>query len=207
MFKGRVDAARELVTKLKKFERSSDTCIVGLLRGGIVTARVLSEFLMLPMQPLIVKKIGAPKDQEFAIGAIIDKQNIYRNLSLYKELNITKQDEKILIEDKMVEIKLLRKELKIEKFKTFKNIIIADDGIATGATALAACKFLKNKKIKRIFLATPVISSDTLRNIKDYFDSVYFLEKPKDFYAVSKFYQNFPQVTNEEVVAILKSRN
>lgn len=205
MFKGRVDAARELVAKLKKFERSSDTCIVGLLRGGIVTAKVLSQFLMLPIQPLIVKKIGAPTNQELAIGAMVDSKNIYKNLDFYKSLKITKKIEDQLIKEKMQEIINLKKDLKIGSFKYFDNIILADDGVATGATALAACRFLKNRKVKRIFLATPIISSDTLRSIKGYFDNVFFLKRPKDFYAVSEFYQNFPQVTNEEVFSILHS--
>ncbi|OGH10702.1 MAG: hypothetical protein A3B38_04440 [Candidatus Levybacteria bacterium RIFCSPLOWO2_01_FULL_36_13] len=202
MFKGRVDAAQKLLPKLKKFE-NTNTCVVGLLRGGIITAKVLSEFLLLPLQPLIVKKIGAPTNPEFAIGAMVDEKNIYKNVDIYNLLNISKKTEQKLIKEKMQEINILKKQLKIKRFKTYQNIIIADDGVATGATVIAAWKFLKRRKVKNIFLATPVISSDTLRNIKVYFDTVYFLKKPKDFYAVSEFYQNFQQVTNEEVSSIL----
>lgn len=203
MFKGRVDAARMLLSRLKKFEGNSDTCIVGLLRGGIITAKVLSEFLLLPLQGLIVKKIGAPLNPELAIGAMVDEENIFWNSSLLENLDISEEQSIFLAANKMREIKYLKKQLKLPPFKTFKNVILADDGVATGATAIAAQKFVKSKKARSIYLATPVISSDTESSINKYFDGVYFLEKPADFYAVSQVYQNFSQVTNQEVFSIL----
>jgi putative phosphoribosyl transferase len=203
MFKGRVDAARMLLSTLKKFEGNSNTCIVGLLRGGIVTAKVLSEFLLLPLQGLIVKKIGAPHNSELAIGAMVDEKNIFWNDDLLENLGVKEEEKKILAENKMQEIKFLKKQLKIPSFKAFKNVILVDDGVATGATVMAAQKFVKNKKVHKVYLATPVISFDTERNISKYFDGVYSLEKPLDFYAVSQVYQNFPQVTSEEVSSIL----
>lgn len=203
MFKGRVDAARLLLSRLKKFEGDSNTCIVGLLRGGIITAKVLSEFLLLPLQGLIVKKIGAPHNPELAIGAMVDEKNIFWNDSLLENLRIGEEQKRYLAASKMQEIKYLKKQLKLPPFKTYKNIILADDGVATGATVMAAQDFIKNKKVKNIYLATPVISFDTERDINKYFDGVYFLEKPVDFYAVSQVYRNFSQVTNQEVFSIL----
>ena len=105
----------------------------------------------------------------------------------------------------MAEIKILEKQLQIPEFKYFKNVILADDGVATGATVIASQEFLRKSKVNKIYLATPIIASDTLRDIKRYFDGLFYLEKPKDFYAVSEFYQNFPQVTNSEVSSILHS--
>ncbi|OGH02826.1 MAG: hypothetical protein A2798_00105 [Candidatus Levybacteria bacterium RIFCSPHIGHO2_01_FULL_37_17] len=205
MFAGRVDAAQKLLSKLKQFEQSTDTCVLGLLRGGIVTAKVISEFLLLPIQPLIVKKIGAPGNSELAIGAMVGRKNVYWNSDLVKKLRISKKQKNYLVDSKMAEIKILEKQLQIPEFKYFKNVILADDGVATGATVIASQEFLRKSKVNKIYLATPIIASDTLRDIKRYFDGLFYLEKPKDFYAVSEFYQNFPQVTNSEVSSILHS--
>ena len=205
MFAGRVDAAQKLLSKLKQFEQSTDTCVLGLLRGGIVTAKVISEFLLLPIQPLIVKKIGAPGNSELAIGAMVGRKNVYWNSDLVKKLRISKKQKNYLVDSKMAEIKILEKQLQIPEFKYFKNVILADDGVATGATVIASQEFLRKSKVNKIYLATPIIASDTLRDIKRYFDGLFYLEKPKDFYAVSEFYKNFPQVTNSEVSSILHS--
>lgn len=205
MFTGRIDAAQKLFPKLKKFEARIDTCVVGLLRGGIITAKVLSELLMLPLVPLIVKKIGAPGNSELAIGAMVDKNYIFKNQDVLERLKITEEEMQKLIEEKSQEIRNLKRDLKIKSYKNYQNVILADDGVATGATVLAANKYFKGKGIKKVFLATPVIASDTLSYIKKYFDAVFYLKKPKDFSAVSDFYQNFPQVTNEEVSSILNS--
>lgn len=207
MFSDRVDAAKKLCPKLKKFKSNGNTAVVGLLRGGIVTAKVISDTLLLPLRPLIVKKIGAPLNSELALGAIVSDRDVFWNRDIYEKSNVTKEMELSLIDEKMREIKNLKKELKIGKdSKVYDNVIVVDDGVATGATVMAALKYLKRNRAKKIILATPVIAFDTLSYLRHYFDDIVFLEKPKDFYAVSEFYANFPQVTNNEVKDILNTQ-
>jgi len=206
MFEDRVDAARKLCVKLKKCKGSKNTIVVGLTRGGVVVAKVISDSLRLKLKALVVKKIGAPGNSELAIGALVSAKDVYWNEDFVKELKVTDWEKEYLVAQKEREIRQLEKELKI-KTKPFeyknKNVIIVDDGVATGATVVAAAKYLKRNKAEKIILATPVISSDILRDISKYFDTVIFLKSVADFYAVGEFYRSFEQVSNEEVARIL----
>lgn len=206
MFEDRVDAANKLCPKLKKFSDRKDTIVVGLTRGGIVTAKVIADFLNLKLKALVIKKIPASDDEELAIGAMISSKDIYWNKKLLKNLNIKIGDKLELIAKKEKEIKQQEKELKIKRrkdeFKN-KNVILVDDGVATGASVIAAALYLKKNKAKKIILATPVIAFDTLLKIKKYFDLQFYLIKAKRFYAVGEFYNNFEQISNEKVARIL----
>ena len=84
-----------------------------------------------------------------------------------------------------------------------KTVVIVDDGIATGATVLAAQKYLAKEKTKKIILAIPVVSSDTFITLKEYFDDIVVLRVEDSFSAVGQFYENFPQVQDEEVEKLL----
>lgn len=206
MFEDREDAGLRLCPKLKKFLNKKDCVVVGLTRGGIVTAKKVSSLLNLPLKALVVKKIGAPQNPELAIGAIVSLKDIYWDLDLLKRFNISNKEKKILITQKLKEVKTLEKVLKIknqEKELKNKTVILVDDGVATGASVIAAAKYLKRVKVKNIILATPVIAADTLVNIKKYFDTIVYLEKRTDFYAVGQFYYNFEEISDEKVAIIL----
>lgn len=206
MFEDREDAGRKLCPKLKKFLNKKDFIVVGLTRGGVVTAEKISSLLNLPLKALVVKKIGAPQNPELAIGATTSLQDTYWDLRLLKSFNLSQKEKEKLALQKLREVKALHKFLKIKyKKKDFKNktIILVDDGVATGASVIAATKYLKRVKVKALVLATPVIASDTLVNIKQYFDDIVYLEKRKDSYAVGQFYYNFEEISDEKVANIL----
>jgi putative phosphoribosyl transferase len=206
MFEDRADAAKKLCVKLKKCKDSKNTIVIGLTRGGVIVAKIISNSLRLKLKALVVKKIGAPGNSELAIGALASAKDVYWNEDFVKELKVTDWEKEYLVSQKEKEVEQLEKELKI-KTKPFeykdKNVIIVDDGVATGATVLAAAKYLKRNKAKKITLATPVISSDILRDINKYFDRVIFLKSVANFYAVGEFYRSFEQISNEEVAKIL----
>lgn len=206
MFEDRVDAARKLCPKLKKYENNIDV-VVGLTRGGVVIAKVISDVLKLKLTTVVVKKIGAPGNSEFAVGAMVSTKDVYWNEEIVKELKITDWEKEYLLSQKEKEVKSLEKKLKI-KTKPFeykdKNAIIVDDGVATGATVIAAAIYLKSNKAKELILATPVISSDIILNIKKYFDIVIYLRSATNFYAIGEFYKHFEQVSDEEVAKILR---
>lgn len=206
MFKDRVDAAQKLCQKLSGFLNKKNTLVVGLTRGGIVTASVVSKFLSLKLRALVVKKIGVPGNQELAIGAVVSARDIYWNEDLVKRLIISSSFKRYLQSQKVKEINLLKKEIGIKtKRNEFekKDIILVDDGIATGMSVMAALKYLKRNGAKKVILAAPVIAADTFVYIKKYFDRVIYLKKAKDFYAISQVYENFPQVESKDVSKLL----
>lgn len=206
MFEDREDAGLRLCPKLKKFLNKKDCVIVGLTRGGVVTAKAISSFFGLPLRALVVKKIGAPQNPELAIGATVSLKDVYWDLDLLKRFNISNKEKRILITQKLKEVKTLKKVLKIKRAEfelKNKTVILVDDGVATGASVIAAAKYLKRVKVKNIILATPVIAADTLVNIKKYFDIVVYLHKRTDFYAVGQFYYNFEEISDQEVASIL----
>ena len=210
MFEDREEAGLRLCPKLKVYSSKKGVFLVGLTRGGVVTAKVISNLTGLKLKALVVKKIGAPGNEELALGAIASSKDIYWNKRLLKELKLSKKEKDYLVLQKKKEINLSEKEFGIKLSKhefSGKTVILVDDGVATGASVMAACMFLKRNKAKKIILATPVIASDTLSNINSYFDGVIYLEKRINFYAVGEFYRNFPQVENVEVRQILTSSN
>lgn len=210
MFQSREEAALKLVKKLKgKIKEKEPVVVVSLTRGGVVIGKFASALLNLPLDILVLKKIGDPLNRELAIGIIGPKnvaiwnEDILRFLNLSRKQDIVKKIAHQMKKEQRQQEKLFRKVKKPISLKN-KRVILVDDGIATGATVLCAQKYLKKEKVKEIILAAPVISADTLRNIKKYFDTVVCLKKPIRFSAVSQFYRNFPQIANEEVVNLLK---
>ncbi len=206
MFEDRADAAFKLCPKLRQLSGRNDVIVVGLMRGGIVTASVLAKVLKLKLTALIVKKIPDPQNPELAIGAMISLKDIYLNESLIQELKVPDIKVNQLILKKWEEIQLALKTLNIKYNYHYrdKTILVVDDGVATGASAIAAADFFKKRKAAHIILITPVISTDTYKVVKKYFDRIIFLLKEENFYAVGQFYRNFSQVTNEEAVKLLK---
>lgn len=205
MFEDREQAGDLLAQKLKKLA-GRDFVIVPLLRGGIILGKRIADYFNLPLKPLAIKKIGAPLNPELAIGAVAFDKTYYFDRDLVKDLNIAKTYQKEALENKYQEAKLLQK--KVEgKTKEIswreKNVIVVDDGIATGATAICAALYFRKQRIKKIILAAPVISKDRINYIKKYFDQVISLRIVDNLASISEFYRYFPQVTDEEVLSYL----
>lgn len=204
MFKDREEAGLLLAEKIKK-SKEKNMIVIALTRGGVVVGKAISEALKLPFDILVVKKIGTPLNPELAIGAVAPKNTVYWNEDLIKRLGFTKEEKEKLKIMKEKERKAQEKILKWNMPVDIKSkvVILVDDGIATGATTLAANKYLKKEGASKLFLAIPVISIDTLRDIRRYFDMIIKLKSERDFMAVGEFYEYFPQVTNEEVVQLI----
>ena len=203
MFRDREDAGNKLALKLRKTISSRDFVVVALLRGGIVLGKKVSEYFKIPLMPLSVKKIGAPFNPELAIGAVTFDGTSYFDKDIIEHLNADEEYIKSLQEIKRKEAgalqKLFRKKISLKN----KKVVIVDDGIATGTTAICASIYAKKEKAEEIILATPLISKDSLKNIKKYFDDIVSLETAEDLTSVSQFYENFPQVTDDEVINFL----
>ena len=213
MFKNRQEAGEKLALKLKKIINDKDFVVVALLRGGIVLGKIISDYFKIPLLPLSVKKIGAPLNPELAIGAVTFDKTHYFDNDLIRHLMVDEDYIKSSLENKSKEAQTLQNKfptsLKLrgasKNLVKDKRVIIVDDGIATGATAICAAIYAKKEKTKEIILATPVISKDTLKNIKIYFDRVISLRIVDNLTSVSQFYESFPQIEDSEVIKILSN--
>ncbi len=205
MFEDREQAGYQLAQKLESFSKIQNILVLGLARGGVAVAKIISTFLNAPLEALVVKKIGAPDNPELAVGGVAPKKTVFWNEELIQSLGINNEEKNRLKKLKEIEREEQEKVLRGGKPLEIlgKTVILVDDGVATGASVVAAALFLKKEKAKKIVLATPVIAKDTLRYIKRYFDSMIYLKSADEFQAVGQFYRSFPQIEDEEVKNIL----
>ena len=214
MFQNREDAGELLSKKLTDYKKRRDAIVMAVPRGGVVVSRVVADKLSLFLYPLVIKKLGHPNNPELAIGALAPGNTKYVDWDLALRSGI-EQD----YLDKEIEIKRKKIEERIEKYQISKiksqiqgknTFILIDDGIATGATTLAAIKYIKSIKpptthYKPItILAVPVVAKETYNILHSQVDKIIALEIPESFGAVGQFYKEFPQVSDEEVIKLLK---
>ena len=208
MFLDREEAGVRLALKLSKEKFPRDSIIVSIPRGGVIVGKTISEILGMALQVLLVKKVGAPQNPELAIGATGSNGVVYWDEKLIKYLSISDKEKDAIFSETVRGIKAREKRLGVESLKQIdlkrKTLIVVDDGVATGATAITAFKILEKLGSKKIVMATPVISRRTKKELQKYFDRVIAVETPRDFQAVGQFYRDFPQVEDEEVKALLR---
>ncbi len=205
-FEDRKQAAEKLSEALKKYKGDKDAIILAIPRGALEIGEVLRDKLKLPLDIVVTKKIGAPGNEEFAIG-VVDPDGKYScNEDTLAGYGIPLS----YVEDEAERLKHVIKR-RYEDYRgsatppdfSGKICIIVDDGIATGHTVEAAVKYLKRQKAKKIVLAVPVSAVDSAARLEKEVDEFICLERPSDFYAVGQFYNIFPQVSDEEAKEIL----
>lgn len=207
LFADRKDAGRKLAAALANFQ-GQDCLVLALPRGGVPVAAEVALALHAPLDILLVRKIGAPHQPEFAIGAVIDGGDpvIVRNPELIRLSGTTEKQFEMICSQQLNEIER-RRNLYLRGYRpmspTDRVAIIIDDGIATGATMRAALQATRMRHPKELVLATPVAAPDTLESLRGEVDEVVCLESPENFGAVGRFYADFEQTTDEEVVATL----
>jgi len=206
VFENRQSAGVLLARLLLHYKRRKDVLVLGIPRGGVVTAKAVAEILNLPLDIVVARKIGAPGQEELAIGAVSHEGVLFLDKEFIKRLKVSKDYIRKQIDLKKKEVE--ERIIKFRKSDDFTNlrgktVILIDDGIATGSTIKSCIIFLRKKKVKKIILATPVIPEDTCRDLLSLVDEFYFLEMPQVFHAVGQFYREFPQVSDEEVIELL----
>lgn len=208
-FLDRQDAGRKLAAALKEYISASDAVVIALPRGGVVVGYEIASSLSLPLDIVCPRKIAAPFNPEFAIGAITETGEGVLSENLILELNISKDyiDREIEKEKKEAKRRLDRyREGKPQRNLEGKKVILVDDGLATGSTMLAAVKTLKAERVKKIILAIPVAPADTLLKFEKQVDQIICLSIPSSFYAIGQFYDFFDQISDEEVIQLLKKQ-
>lgn len=206
MFYDRVEAGQKLVKELLQYQDRQSVIVLGMPRGGVITAAQIAQKLNCPLDIIVARKIGAPGNPEYAIGAVAQKGDPILNEELIGTGNITPDYLDQTISIQRAEIK--RRLAQYRKGKPHlnllgKSVILVDDGIATGMSILAAINQIKTMGAKKIVLAVPVIPFENIGKIKKEIDELIYLEAPRIFFAVGQFYNHFEEVTDEEVKKLL----
>lgn len=207
MFIDRDDAARQLALALGKY-KGTNPLVLGIPRGAVPMAKLISEKLDGEVDVVLVRKIGAPGHAEYAIGAIDESGWSYMNpdAAWVQASHEYLENEKRAQLDKMRERRRRYTEQRAAIDPAGRTVIVVDDGLATGSTMIAALHALREKKPARLVCAVPVSPAETLDRIRPLADEVICLHTPAMFYAVGQFYRRFDQVEDDEVVAALSGK-
>lgn len=207
LFEDRAEAGAHLSARLADFEDKKDTVVLGLPRGGVVVAATVAKALNLPLEVLIARKIGAPGDPEFAIGAVGEGGEVVLAPDAARraaEGDIARAVERELREAKR-RVRRFRGRRKLDL--RGKTVILVDDGVATGHTMAAAIRHARALAAREVVVAAPVIAAREMERLASEADRVVCVEAPDRFGAVGGFYAEFPQIEDEEVADLLRGKN
>ncbi len=207
IFKNRQDAGQKLLKKLSEYIGDQSVIVLGLPRGGVVTANEIAKGLNAPLDILAPRKLGAPLNEELAIGAITEDGESILDQNIISTLGV---EQKYI--DQITETEKTEANRRLKKYRgdlpplnlTDKTALIVDDGIATGATMQAAISSAKAKGAQKIVVAVPTMPKDVKKILEKEVDQLICLDTPLYFGAIGMFYKEFDQTSDEEVVELLK---
>lgn len=204
MFIDRRDAALQLAAKLEKY-RADQPLVLGIPRGGAETAYYIAHHLQADFSLVIVRKLGRPGNPEFAYGALAEDGTVYYTPHAAEEVPYNSRKAIEVQQQKEIErrIRLFRKGVAMTSLKG-RTVIITDDGIATGATVVAAIRMCRKLGAARIILAAPVAFQGILTTLRREADEVIILQTPPIFHAVGQAYQVFYNLSDQEALAFLE---
>jgi putative phosphoribosyl transferase len=206
-FRDRYEAGKLLAARLDAYRNRTDVLALGLPRGGVPVAFEVAQALRAPLDVFVVRKLGVPGHEELAFGAIASGGVRVLNPPLVRELGMT---------ETMIDMVAAREQKELERRERAyrdnhpapdvrgKIVLLIDDGLATGATMLAGAKALRQKEPHEIVVAVPVAAPQTCDEFRPEVDHIICAATPQPFYAVSRWYQNFSETTDDEVRDLLE---
>lgn len=203
-FPDRESAAILLGEKIKN-KLKSNVIVLAIPRGGVVTGKVIAKILNTHLDLIICKKVGHPGNPEYAIGSVCaDGSSVQTDCSSTQLKDyFTRESIKLTtwLAERYTKLTGRSKPVSVKG----ADVLLCDDGVATGSTMLAAVKSLRNNKADKIFVATPVISQSALNQLTKNCDHVFYISAPHPFGAVGEFYITFPTVNDNEVQRLMKT--
>jgi putative phosphoribosyl transferase len=203
----REDAGRQLAQRLSQYKGRDDTIVLGLARGGVVTAYYVATELGLPLDVMVARKVVCPFHEELTIGALTPDGTTELNEHLMKRFSLKKSDL-----DNTIERERREAEKKIKLYRGDKPpldlqgkvVIFVDDGIDTGASAKAALLSIRKRHPSKLVLAVPVMPFDRIGQFHGLVDDIVPLAAPRRFFAIGQFYRSYEQTEDDEVIAKLR---
>ncbi|PRX37704.1 Predicted phosphoribosyltransferase [Meinhardsimonia xiamenensis] len=207
-FADREEAGQLLAERLAAEGPWNDPVVLALPRGGVPVARPVADRLGAPLDLLLVRKIGAPGNPELAVGAVVDgtDREAVWNDDLLRLMGLSREDMAPAVARALAEIEERRRLYLGDRAPVpveGRDVIVIDDGIATGATMRAALRAVRRRNPASVTLAVPVAPADTLHELRPLVDRLVCLAVPEPFHAVGLHYEDFRQTTDEEVRALL----
>lgn len=206
LFANRIEAGKRLASALSDFSTTNGV-VLAIPRGGVVVGFEIARVLNFSLDVIVPRKIRAPDNPELAIGAVTEDGTMILDRDLVEYLEVSEAYIREESEHQQLEIrrriKLYRGNISRISLKNL-DVIIVDDGIATGSTMKAALASVRKSGAKKVVIAVPVGPSSTIRELESQADQVVCLYTPESFHAVGEFYEDFSQTTDEEVKEILK---
>lgn len=205
MFKNRTHAGEQLAALIDDHDIVADI-VLAIPRGGLPVGRVVADSLGVPLDIVAARKLGAPWNPEFAIGAVASDGSLWLNKPAIDELGIADSDiaeqvrhEQTAAQENVERYRAGRPPLELQD----KSVLVVDDGAATGATTTACLRQIRNSGAARVILAVPVAPPDTVERLHGEADTVLCVETPPHFDAVGQFYDSFEQVSDAEAKSYL----
>ncbi|WP_184579257.1 phosphoribosyltransferase [Streptomyces zagrosensis] len=210
-FQDRRAAGRALAEHLlpyRKGGRCPDPLVLALPRGGVPIGDEVARSLDAPLDVIVVRKIGAPFAEEVGLGAVAgDDPPLYDQAALV-QFGLTEDDLAPILARERQELQrrtALYRQGRPEAELAGRTAIVVDDGLATGSTARAALRFARRQGPDQLVLAAPVCAPDAVRSLRDEADDIVCLEQPPSFHAVGSWYEDFAQLTDDEVLRVLRT--
>jgi len=210
LFRDRDHAGELLAKQLESVIDDEDVVVVAIPRGGVVVGKVVADRFNAPLDVVIVEKLGAPGNEEFAVGAIGPEDQLILDNGLIDRLGIPQSYINKIIGQEGIELEMKERTYRQVTSRVDvenKTVVIVDDGIATGSTMEVAIKAIQKRHPKKIVLAVPVAPKEAVEKLESLVNELFFLVVPSPFLAVGQFYEEFEQVETSEAIALLLENN
>jgi putative phosphoribosyl transferase len=205
-FRDRAEAGRLLAGRLEHL-RGSDIVVLGLPRGGVVVATEVARALDAPLDVIVVRKLGVPLQPELAMGAVGEGGVRVLNPEVLRSADVT--EEELATVEEAAQGEVVRRAQRLRRGAARVSVagrtaLLVDDGVATGATARAACQVARAQAAAQVVLAVPVAATQAMETLRGVADEVISLHTPVRLGSIGQWYDDFTQTTDEQVVALLE---